>query len=75
MIVAVMASGCVLLTWRVLMREVGARPHLGKFCELHTRADMEKLHSTYFAKFLEIRDQQDPQRKFANEFTRRLFGP
>lgn len=58
-----------------LMKEVGARPHLGKFCELHTRQDMEKLHSTYFAKFLEIRDQQDPQRKFANEFTRRLFGP
>ncbi|HEY0728905.1 MAG TPA: D-arabinono-1,4-lactone oxidase, partial [Pyrinomonadaceae bacterium] len=57
------------------MKEVGARPHLGKFCELHTRADMEKLHSTYFTKFLEIRDQQDPQRKFANEFTRRLFGP
>ena len=57
-----------------LMKQVGARPHLGKFCEAHTRQDMEKLHSTYFTKFLAIRDQQDPQRKFTNVFTRRLFG-
>src|ERR1700752_3068576 len=57
-----------------LMKEVGARPHLGKFCQAHTRQDIERLHSTYLAKFLEVRDQQDPQRKFTNVFTRRLFG-
>ncbi len=57
-----------------LMKEVGARPHLGKFCQAHTPQDMEILHSTYFTKFLQIRDQQDPQRKFTNVFTRRLFG-
>lgn len=57
-----------------LMKQVGARPHLGKFCQAHTKQDMEKLHSTYFARFLEVRDQQDPKRKFTNEFTRRLFG-
>jgi hypothetical protein len=57
-----------------LMKEVGARPHLGKFCQAHTQQDMQKLHSTYFTKFLAIRDQQDPQRKFTNVFTRRLFG-
>lgn len=56
-----------------LMKQVGARPHLGKFCEAHTKPDLEKLHSTYFTKFLEVRDQQDPQRKFTNVFTRRLF--
>jgi hypothetical protein len=57
-----------------LMKEVGARPHLGKYCQAHNKVDMEKLHSTHFTKFLQIRDQQDPQRKFTNSFTRRLFG-
>lgn len=57
-----------------LMKEVGARPHLGKFCQAHTKHDMERIHSTSFTKFLEVRDQQDPQRKFTNVFTRRLFG-
>lgn len=57
-----------------MMKEVGARPHLGKFCQAHTQQDMQKLHSTYFTKFLGIRNQQDPQRKFTNVFTRRLFG-
>lgn len=56
-----------------LMKQVGARPHLGKFCDAHTKQDLDKLHSTYLTKFLEVRDQQDPQRKFTNVFTRRLF--
>jgi FAD/FMN-containing dehydrogenase len=57
-----------------LVREIGARPHLGKFCESFTRADMERLHGDNFTRFLELVDEHDPGGKFANEFTRRLFG-
>jgi len=56
-----------------LMKEVGARPHLGKYCTLHTKSDMQKLHKDRFDQFLAIRKQQDPNGKFANVFTRRLF--
>ena len=55
------------------MKEVGARPHLGKYCQSHSKADMEKLHSNHFTEFLQIRKQHDPQGKFTNAFTRRLF--
>ena len=57
-----------------LLREIGGRPHLGKFCESFTRADMERLHRDHFTKFLELVEEHDPDGKFANEFTRRLFG-
>lgn len=56
-----------------LMKEVGARPHLGKYCQSHSKADLEKLHSDHFTKFLQIRERHDPQGKFTNAFTRRLF--
>jgi FAD/FMN-containing dehydrogenase len=57
-----------------LIREIGARPHLGKFCESFGRADMVELHRDNFTKFLDLVEEHDPERKFANEFTRRLFG-
>jgi FAD/FMN-containing dehydrogenase len=57
-----------------LMKEVGARPHLGKYCQSHSKADLERLHSNHFTKFLQIRKQHDPHGKFINAFTRRLFG-
>ena len=57
-----------------LVRELGARPHLGKFCESFTRADMERLHGDNFTRFVELVEEHDPGGKFANEFTRRLFG-
>jgi D-arabinono-1,4-lactone oxidase/FAD binding domain len=57
-----------------LMKEVGARPHLGKWCQSYTKSDMVKVHTTNFDKFLDIRQQYDPKGKFANKFTRRLFG-
>ncbi len=34
-----------------LMKQVGARPHLGKYCEAHTKDDMAKLHGPQFEKF------------------------
>jgi FAD/FMN-containing dehydrogenase len=56
-----------------LIKQVGARPHLGKFCQLLHKEDLAKLHQEHFARFLELARQYDPQQKFANEFTRRIF--
>jgi len=56
-----------------LIKEIGARPHLGKFCESFNKADMEKLHGENFTRFLELVEEHDPDGKFANDFTR-LFG-
>jgi L-gulono-1,4-lactone dehydrogenase len=57
-----------------LMKEIGARPHLGKYCENFSKADMAKLHADNFTRFLELVEEHDPEGKFANGFTRRLFG-
>jgi hypothetical protein len=56
-----------------LMREVEARPHPGKFNETFTRKDLMKMHPDQFVKFLDLARKHDPDRKFANEFTRRMF--
>jgi hypothetical protein len=56
-----------------LMREVDARPHPGKFNETFTKKDLMRLHGEYFVKFLNLVKRHDPERKFANEFTRRMF--
>jgi hypothetical protein len=47
---------------------------LGKFCEAFSKADLEKLHADNFTRFLELVEEHDPDQKFANGFTRRLFG-
>jgi FAD/FMN-containing dehydrogenase len=55
--------------------EIGARRHLGKWCEGLDRAQMAKLYGPKFDKFLKLVKEHDPQQKFANDFTRRLFDP
>jgi L-gulonolactone oxidase len=52
---------------------LGGRPHWGK---MHYR-DAESLASAYprFTDFLAVRDKLDPQRLFANDYTRQVFGP
>jgi FAD/FMN-containing dehydrogenase len=57
-----------------LMKEIGARPHLGKFCESFNKADMVRLHGDNFTRFLELVEEHDPDGKFANGFSRRLLG-
>ena len=57
-----------------VIKDIGARPHLGKYCEAFDKAYMEKLHGDNFTKFLNLVEEHDPEGKFANEFTRRLFG-
>ena len=58
-----------------LMREVDARPHPGKFNETFGHEDLRRMHGEHFVKFLDLARRHDPERKFANDFTRRLFGP
>jgi FAD/FMN-containing dehydrogenase len=57
-----------------LAKEIGARPHLGKFCEACDHRDLERLHGERFASFLKLVHEHDPQGRFSNAFTRRLFG-
>jgi FAD/FMN-containing dehydrogenase len=56
-----------------LVREIGGRPHLGKYCRTHTKADLMKVHGEHFSRFLELMAEHDPDDRFANDFTRRLF--
>jgi L-gulono-1,4-lactone dehydrogenase len=55
-----------------IMVAYDGRPHWGK---LHTR-DQEYFASAYprFADFLTVREKADPDRLFANDYTRRIFG-
>ena len=53
---------------------IGGRPHLGKYCEGFDHEDLERLHGDHYRQFLRIMAEHDPDGKFANAFTRRLFG-
>ena len=56
-----------------LICEIGARPHLGKFCEGVDQDDMAEVHGESFSTFLGLVAKHDPDRKFTNAFTRRLL--
>jgi FAD/FMN-containing dehydrogenase len=56
-----------------LMREVGARPHLGKYCQSFDKNDLLNAHGEYFERFARLREEHDPEGKFLNVFTHRLF--
>ncbi|WP_138907349.1 D-arabinono-1,4-lactone oxidase [Streptomyces chryseus] len=55
-----------------IMTAHGGRPHWGK---VHTR-DAEYLAGVYprFAEFTALRDRLDPERRFANDYLRRVLG-
>jgi hypothetical protein len=57
-----------------LLKKNGARPHLGKYCESIDSSDLERLHSEHYVKFKQLVEQHDPEGKFSNDFTCRLFG-
>jgi FAD/FMN-containing dehydrogenase len=56
-----------------VMKEIGARPHLGKWCESFDHGDLERLHGEHYTRFVDLVREHDPDGKFANDFTRRLF--
>ncbi|WP_067458351.1 D-arabinono-1,4-lactone oxidase [Actinomadura macra] len=55
-----------------LLTALGGRPHWGK---LHTR-DADYLEKVYprFGDFQKLRDEMDPDRRFANPYTTQVFG-
>jgi FAD/FMN-containing dehydrogenase len=57
-----------------VIKEIEARPHLGKFCDSFRNEDMANLHGDDFTRFLNLVGEYDPDGKFSNDFTRRLFG-
>jgi hypothetical protein len=58
-----------------LIKELGGRPHLGKYCKGFSVESLQKLHGEYFETFRRVMVQRDPAGKFSNAFTERLFGP
>ena len=58
-----------------LVRELGGRPHLGKYCESLGADDLRRLYGEDFDRFRAVMAERDPEGKFGNDFTRRLFGP
>lgn len=57
-----------------IAREIGGRPHLGKYSHNWQAADFHQLYPEGFAEFQQLVAKHDPQGKFTNPFTRRLFG-
>jgi FAD/FMN-containing dehydrogenase len=57
-----------------IIKKINARPHLGKFCETLDKQHLQEIYGAHFERFLELRNEHDPERKFINPFTRRLFG-
>jgi D-arabinono-1,4-lactone oxidase/FAD binding domain len=58
-----------------LIKELGGRPHLGKYCKGFDAEYLQKLHGEYFETFQRVMVQHDPAGKFSNAFTERLFRP
>ena len=56
-----------------LIRKIGARPHLGKFCKTLDASHLKQVHGQHFLRFQAQVARHDPDGKFANDFTRRLF--
>jgi FAD-linked oxidoreductase len=55
-----------------IVSDYGARPHWGKLHTL-TASDLRERYPR-FDDFLAVRDRLDPQRAFANTYTRQVFG-
>ena len=58
-----------------LIKELGGRPHLGKYCKGFDVEYLQKLHGEYFPTFQHVMVQHDLAGTFSNAFTERLFGP
>jgi FAD/FMN-containing dehydrogenase len=58
-----------------LAKEIGGRPHLGKHCHSIDRSYLEQVHGDHFALFRRLVQEHDPDGKFVNSFTQKLFEP
>jgi hypothetical protein len=57
-----------------LMKEIGGCPHLGKFMHNIDSNYMFRIYGKNFERFRQLVEEHDPDGKFSNPFTRRLFG-
>ncbi len=57
-----------------LMKQIDARPHLGKHCNSINSFDFGRLYGEHFARFRQLAEEHDPEHKFVNQFTQQLFG-
>jgi hypothetical protein len=55
------------------LKQIDARPHLGKYCESCDRNLLAQLHQEKFTRFCQLREEHDPQGKFVNPFIDQLF--
>ncbi len=51
-----------------------ARVHLGKWCEGLEASHIEAMHGERFERFQTMRQKADPEGRFSNPFTERIFG-
>jgi FAD/FMN-containing dehydrogenase len=58
-----------------LIKVLGGRPHLGKYCKGFDVEYLQRLHGEYLETFQRLMVRHDPAGKFSNAFTERLFGP
>jgi len=56
-----------------LMKDIGGRPHLGKFIHNIDSGYLSRLYGHNFERFRQLLEEHDPEGKFSNSFTRRLF--
>jgi FAD/FMN-containing dehydrogenase len=57
-----------------LIKEIGGRPHLGKYVKNIDSQYLARLYGQKFERFRQMVEEHDPDRKFSNPFTRQLFG-
>ncbi len=56
-----------------IFKSVGGRPHLGKYCRGFKSRDLKTMHGKYYRQFIDLTKKHDPDGKFSNSFTKRLF--
>lgn len=57
-----------------MIKEIGGRPHLGKHCDGFDGTYLEQLYGDDYRRFQRLVTQHDPNGRFANAFTNRMFA-
>ena len=56
-----------------LLKTIEARPHLGKYCVSIDADYLQQVHGDHFMRFRQLVQDHDPEARFANAFTNKLF--
>ncbi|MDX1417198.1 MAG: D-arabinono-1,4-lactone oxidase [Candidatus Promineifilaceae bacterium] len=57
-----------------MMKEIGARPHLGKYTGSMDSSYLAQVYGEHLERFKELVQEHDPAGKFSNALTKQLFG-